>query len=517
MRWSEATAMAHLRKMSRPGNHRLKPNPNEGTTEIENHTPIQVPFGIKTIGSRWVYRTKRNPDGTTRYKVRLVVKGWQQIQGVDYNETFAPVSKLTTLRLLLAMCSSHNWKVRHLDVVTAFLNPKIDNDNIYMELPDGMDWVDERTPKGAKVRLLKSLYGLKQSPRLWYQAINAFLLSLGLKQSSADPNLYVKDRVLLLLYVDDILIVSTSDDSPSSSANQVITALKTKYKMSDLGEARCFLGLEINRDENGISLSQETYIDTMIKRFGMEDSRNVSNPLDPNVRLENEECKENPADRTLYLSLVGSLMYAALGSRPDISFAVSSLSRYNSAPLATHLTAAKQVLRYLKSTSAFRLHFPACSKGLEGFTDSDWAGCRSTRKSVRGSVFQINNGTISWKSKSQTVVALSTLEAEFIACSDGTREAVWLSRLEADMLNLPAAHKVPMACDNQGAIKFIKSGILKAKTKHIDVKHLHTHDEDKKGNVDFHYIESQNNLADIMTKPLPVPLHQELTRKLGIY
>jgi hypothetical protein len=155
----------------------------------------------------------------TRYKVRLVVKGWQQIQGVDYNETFVPISKLITLRLLLAMCLSNNWKVCHLDVVMAFLNPKIDNDNIYMDLPDGMDWVDERTPKGAKVCLLKALYGLKQSPCLWYQAINTFLLSLGLKQSSADPNLYVKDGVLLLLYVDDILIVNTSDKSPSSSAN----------------------------------------------------------------------------------------------------------------------------------------------------------------------------------------------------------------------------------------------------------------------------------------------------------
>jgi hypothetical protein len=207
-----------------------------------------------------------------------------------------------------------------------------------------------------------------------------------------------------------------SSMSRTNTADEVITALKNKYKMSDLGEARHFLGLEINRNEDGISLSQGSYIDTLLKRFGMEDSRNVSNPLNPNVRLENEECEDNPADRNLYLSLVGSLMYAALGSRPDISFAVSSLSRYNSAPLAIHLTAAKRVLRYLKSTSGFRLHFPSCNKGLQGFTDSDWAGCRSTRKSVGGLIFQINNGTISWQSKSQTVVALSTLEAEFIAC-----------------------------------------------------------------------------------------------------
>jgi hypothetical protein len=210
-------------------------------------------------------------------------------------------------------------------------------------------------------------------------------------------------------------------------------------------------------------------------------------------------------------------MYAVLGSHPDISFTVSSLSRYNSAPLATHLTAVKWVLRYLKSISAFGLHFPTYSKGLEGFMDSDCAGCHSTRKSVGGSVFQINNSIISWKSKSQTVITLSTLEAEFIAYSDRTREAMWLSRLEADMLNLPATHKVPMACDNQGTIKFIKSGIPKAKTKHIDIKHLHTHDEDKKGNVNFYYIKSRNNLADIITEPLLVELHQEPTRKLGIY
>jgi hypothetical protein len=398
----------------------LKPNPNGRTMDAEDYTPIHFPFGTKTISSKSVYRTKRNPDGTMRYKVCLVVKGWQQIQGVDYNETFTAVSKLTTFRLLLAMYSSHKWKIHHLNVVTAFLNPEIDHDNLYIELPHGMDWVYERIPKRAIVHLLKSLYGLKQSPCLSYQAINAFLLSLGFKQSSTAPNLDLKDGVLLLLYIDDILIVSTSDDSPSSPGNQVITALKTKYKMSDLGEARQFLGLEINRDKNGISLSQETYIDTMIKRFSMEDSRNVSNPLDPNVRLENEECEDNPADHMLYLSLVGSLRNAALGSRPDISFAISSLTRYNSAPVATHLTAAKHVLRNLKSTLAFRLHFPACSKGLEGFTDSDWAGCRSTRKSVGASVFQINNGTISWKSKGQTVVALYTLEAEYVE-----RSGVW--------------------------------------------------------------------------------------------
>jgi hypothetical protein len=154
-------------------------------------------------------------------------------------------------------------------VVTAFLNPKIDNENIYMELPARIDWVDKRTPKGAKVHLLKSLYGLKQSLRLWYQAINAFLLSLDLKQSSANPNLYVKDRVLLLLYVDDILIVSMSDNSSRSPADEVITALKNKYKISDLGEARHFLGLDINRNEDGISLSQGSYIDTLLKWFAL--------------------------------------------------------------------------------------------------------------------------------------------------------------------------------------------------------------------------------------------------------
>ena len=294
--------------------------------------------------------------------------------------------------------------------------------------------IDPRVTPKAKVRLLKSLYGLKQSPRLWYQTINAFLLSLGLDQSSADSNLYITNGALVLLYVDDTSVFDTSDpDSKEAGtvASRIMTALKSEYKMSDLGPIQRFLGMDVRHTENGLTLDQETYIDTMVRKYNLQDARRCYSPLDPNVRLENGECEDHPANKQVYQSLIGSLMYAALGTRPDISFAVAALSKYNSSPLTTHMTAAIRVLRYLKTTAHFRLHFENSGPLLDGFTDSDWAGCRATRKS--------------------------------------------------------------------------------AKTKHIAIKHLHAHDEQEKGNVRFTYIESEKNLADILTKALTRPRHQTLT------
>ena len=383
-----------------------------------------------------------------------------------------------------------------------------------MELPEGMEWIDPRVTPKAKVRLLKSLYGLKQSPRLWYQTINAFLLSLGLDQSSADSNLYITNGALVLLYVDDTSVFDTSDPGSKEAgtvASRIMTALKSEYKMSDLGPIQRFLGMDVRHTENGLTLDQETYIDTMVRKYNLQDARRCYSPLDPNVRLENGECEDRPADKQVYQSLIGSLMYAALGTRPDISFAVAALSKYNSSPLTTHMTAAIRVLRYLKTTAHFRLHFENSGPLLDGFTDSDWAGCRATRKSVGGHIFLIGGSPVSWQAKGQTVVALSTLEAELIACSDGTREALWLKRLLSDLGAIGSGYSVPIHCDNQGALKLIHSGVFKAKTKHIAIKHLHAHDEQEKGNVRFTYIESEKNLADILTKALPRPRHQTLT------
>ena len=250
----------------------------------------------------------------------------------------------------------------------------------------------------------------------------------------------------------------------------------------------------------------------------MEDATPVNSPMDPYVNLDNENCEDKPVDITLYLSIVGSLMFAALGTRPDISYSVTALSRYNVRPLQMHLTAAKRVLRYLKTTMGKKLHFPVDSKTtLHGLTDSDWAGRTSTRKSVGGYIF-IDGGPISWQAKSQSVVALSTLEAEFIACSDATREAIWLKRLRNEMSETATGNDntpIRIGCDNQGALKLIETGVAKAKTKHIDVKYRHVIDEQKlQGTVEFYYVTSDQNIADLLTKPLPKERHVRLTRMM---
>lgn len=506
----------------------LLSDPTTASSESDlNHlTPIQLPFGIKAIGSKWIYKTKCNPDGSTRYKVRLVIRGFQQVSGVDFDETYAPVSKLTTLRLLLSLAAQYHWVIGHMDVVTAFLNPRIDRDNIYMTLPLGMEWIDPRTTTKMIVRLLKALYGLKQAPRLWYEEINAFLLSIGFSQSSMDPNLYLMAGAILLLYVDDILIFYCSPDR--SAGDHVKDQLRSKYRMTDLGLARRFLGLEIDQNDEAITLSQQQYINTILHRFDISTASDALSPMDLNVRLDNVACEDMEVDRKLYLSIVGSLMYAALGTRPDISYSVTALSRYNVQPLKMHLTAAKRTLRYLKRTSKFKLSYPKPRTPptpiLRGFTDSDWAGSTSNRKSVGGCIFFANEhgSPIQWQAKSQSVVALSTLEAEYVACSDATREALWLRLLHFEILNtyspnvLQSPLTVPIGCDNQGALKLLETGVVRQKTKHIAVKYHHSHDEQIQGNVRFHYVTSASNLADILTKPLAAPKHQKLTLEIGL-
>jgi hypothetical protein len=305
----------------------------------------------KPISSKWVFKAKQNSDGSTRDTARLVIRGFEQVEGVDFNDTYAPVGKLTTLRYLLSLSAQNGWQIDHLDVVTAFLNPEVDSD-VYMALPEGIDWLDPKLYAAARhVKLRKALYGLKQAPKIWHEAINRFLLSLGFKPTQADPNIYINGDVLILLYVDDILLCYP--DEAMDAAQRVKQALMKQYKMKVLDAAQQFLGLEISRRSDGtISLGQQAYVNTILKRFDMLDARAAYTLLDPNVKLDraDEREEENAADAAKYQAIVGSLMYAALGTRPDIAYAVAALCRYNARLLSTHMTAAIRVLRYLKTT-----------------------------------------------------------------------------------------------------------------------------------------------------------------------
>jgi hypothetical protein len=486
----------------------------------EDHSTDEPMPERPPISSKWVLKIKRNPNGSLRYKARLVIRGFLQREGLDYGETYAPVSKLTTFRYVLALASTLGWDVDHMDVMSAFLNPEIDKNDVYMTLPE-MEATGSTRKTGSTVRLLKALYGLKQAPRLWWKDINNFLLSIGFVQSNMDPNLYLRKGILLLLYVDDILIAHQGGDA--SPANEVKSLLMNKYKMSDLGPVRRFLGIEVTRQDGRYEISQTEYIQTILERFEMEDAYEVSTPMDPNVDLNNLNCEDKAVDSKHYLSIVGSLMYAALGTRPDIAFAVTALSRHNASPLVMHLTAAKRVLRYLKRTKTITIKYNGSEKDIHGYTDSDWAGNKETRKSIGGCIFLLG-GPIHWQAKTQSVVALSTLEAEFIACSDATREAIWLRCLNSETVHFTWNHGLDLGlrspthikCDNQGALKLIETGIRKHKTKHIAIKYFHTIDEQEKGTVQFSYVESSKNLADMLTKPLHVATHARLINLLGL-
>lgn len=479
---------------------------------------------IRPLSSKIVFKRKWNANNTVRYKARIVVRGCEQIRGIDYKETYAPVSKITTLRLILSMAARRGWKINHLDVITAFLNPTVDQNNIIVRLPrvKGIEGIGT----SSIVRLRKALYGLRQSPRLWFLDINNFLLSLGLNQSHYDPNLYMKEGILILLYVDDILIIQT--DGTDVSAH-IKTKIQEKYKMTDLGEVHQFLGFEIIHTAEGIFVSQRHYLEQLVIRYEMQDAVPASTPLDPHVRLDNPNCADKPLDdkqKMLFQSIVGSIMYAAMGTRPDLAFAASTLSRFLTNPLSMHLTAAKQVIRYVKGTVNLSLFYSsdtAHSDKISGYTDSDWAGSLKDRKSVSGHIFFSGDAPVSWQSKKQSVVALSTLEAEFVAASNATREALWVGKLVTEITNrtslkLPpkSSEPIKILCDNQGALKLIHTGVAKAQTRHIDVKFHHSIDEERKGNVHFDYVKTAENTADLLTKGLAGPAHHAMLERCGL-
>jgi len=352
---------------------------DEYNTIIRNETcsPAQPPFGNKPIGSKWVFKTKRNPDGSTRYKARLVIKRYEQM---DYGEMYAPVGKQTTLRSIMSLAARNNWKIDHLDVVTAFLNPDVDDDIQFMELPEG--W-PEHGPNGGPdevtvIRLWTALHGLKLAPHLWYWHINTFLLSLGFIQSEADRNHHLRNlgKRLLLLHVDDMLMAYAP--TAAKEVEGIKQALAATDKITNLGAACQFLGIEIHyKTDCSISLGQRAFIDSILRWFHLEAGHGAATPLDDNVQLDlAEEEEDGQIDCKLYQAIVGSLMYIELTTRPDIPFTAAALSWYNSRHFARRLTSGQRVLRYLKVTNDYRPRYNSSATGpntLSGYTDSEWA------------------------------------------------------------------------------------------------------------------------------------------------
>jgi transposase InsO family protein len=511
-----APPRSYAEAMSRPdAEHWRLAMEDEMASQHSNETweLVRLPPGAKTLPVMWVYTCKRDDRGNiVRYKARLVAKGFRQREGVDYTEVFAPVSKYATLRSLLAVVAQRNLELHQLDIKTAFLNAEL-HEEIYINQPPGYD-----DGTGHVCWLKKALYGLKQSPRVWYDTLATQLASLGFKASTADTALFIRDDCTLLVYVDDILIAAPDLETVKS----IKSTLSGIFDVRDLGEARVFLGMEVERDRvlGTLRLSQRAYTQSVLAQFGMSSAKPKSTPMDLSARLvkatrPDELCDVN--DKATYMSIVGSLLYLSICTRPDIAQAVGVLSRFMSCPTPAHLSAAKGVLRYLVGMPAlgilYRVSDPAF--GLVGFCDADYAGDVSTRRSTTGYVFLVCGGAVSWASRMQATVAASTTEAEYMAASMITKEALWLRNLLVD-LGVPVSGPMPVKCDNMAALHLIKQPVVSSRAKHIDVMHHFVRERVLRGELFFSYVASGQMVADCLTKPLPPTVFTAARTALGM-
>ena len=466
---------------------------------------VELPKGRKAIGNKWVFKIKRDGnDQVERYRARLVVKGYAQKEGIDFNEIFSPVVRLTTIRVVLAMCAAFDLHLEQLDVKTAFLHGEL-KEEIYMLQPEGFE---EQGKENLVCRLTKSLYGLKQAPRCWYKRFDSFIISLEYNRLSSDHCTYYKrfddnDFIILLLYVDDMLVVGPNKDR----IQELKAQLAREFDMKDLGPANKILGMQINRDrkDRKIWLSQKNYLRKVLRRFNMQDCKPISTPLPINCKLSSgmspsSEAERMEMSRVPYASAVGSLMYAMICTRPDIAQAVGVVSRFMADPGREHWNVVKRILRYVKGTSDVALCFGGSEFVVRGYVDSDFAGDLDKRKSTTGYVFTLAGGAVSWLSKLQTVVALSTTEAEYMAATQACKEAVWIQRLMEELSH--KQERTTLYCDNQSALHIARNPAFHSKTKHIGIQYHFVREVVEEGSVDMQKIHTKDNLADVMTKPI---------------
>lgn len=466
---------------------------------------IERPEGQKVIGCKWVFKLKPGIQGVEepRFKARLVAKGYAQVEGIYYNEVFSPVVKHTTIRLMLSIVVENDLELEQLDVKTAFLHGILE-ERILMEQPEGYS-------QGNKVCLLqKSLYGLKQSPRQWNLRFDKFMKAQKFLRSEYDSCVYFKcyeegKFVYLLLYVDDMLVVAKD----MREVERVKLMLSKEFEMKDLGPAKRILGMDIIRDRSKgtLILSQEAYIEKVLRDFGVTESRLVQTPIGCHFKLSStkEEDKAETESRMRYIpysNAVGSLMYAMVGSRPDIAHAVGLVSRFMSSPNTEHWNAVNWILRYLKGSLKCRLTFKKSDKfEIKGFCDSDYAADLDRRRSITGYAFQVGGNTVSWRSGLQHIVVVSSTEAEYMALAESAKEALWLKRITCE-LGFPQ-ETVEVFCDSQSAICLSKNSVFHERTKHIHVRYHFIRDVIAEGDLIVTKIDTEVNPADIVTKALP--------------
>lgn len=484
----------------------------DSLTRNRTWTLTELPAGRKPISCKWIFKVKPGANGEPdRYKARLVARGFTQRYGYDYTETYAPVARLNTLRAVLAVANQQRLLVHQMDVRTAFLNGQL-KEEIYMVQPEGF-----QQGNGLVCRLNRSIYGLKQASRAWNDRFHQFVTSIGFKRSDNDPCLYIRssggEKVFLILYVDDILIVGHS----LKAIRIVKTLLSKQFEMVDLGAVSNFLGMHIERDVDGriMRIDQQAYLNGLLKRFGMDECRPVSTPIECHLKLQKGE--EGQRTDKPYRELVGCLMYVTLASRPDLSASVNYMSQYQSCPTVEHWVHLKRILRYVKGTLSLVLEFRGDDRevALTAFSDADWANDVNDRRSVTGYLFKIFGSTSVWLTRKQPTVSLSSTEAEFVALCTAACEGVWLVRLLAD-LGIVLDGPVTYYEDNQSCIRVAEEPRDSRRMKHVEVKYYFIRDLIKAESIRMEYVPSEDQQADILTKGLPTATFVKLREILGL-
>uniref|UniRef100_A0A2N9H5D4 Reverse transcriptase Ty1/copia-type domain-containing protein n=1 Tax=Fagus sylvatica TaxID=28930 RepID=A0A2N9H5D4_FAGSY len=436
---------------------------------------VDLPPGSNTIGCKWIFRRKYRTDGTIQtFKARLVAKRFRQREGIDYFDTYAPVARITSIRVLIALASIYKLVVHQMDVKTAFLNGDLDEE-VYMDQPEG--FVLPGSEKKV-CKLVKSLYGLKQAPKQWHEKFDTVILANGFKHNGADKCVYSKFTseygVIVCLYVDDMLIFGTN----MLGVCETKKYLASVFKMKDLNEADTILGIKVKRHSEGYALCQNHYIEKL-------------------------RILEGQLHSSSFASAIGSMMYAMHCTRPDIAFAVNRLSRYTSNPSAEHWKAIARVLGYLKKTKDLGLYYSGYPAMLEGYSDANWVTSVGDNKSTSGWIFTLGGGAISWASKKQSCISHSTMESEFIALASAGKEAEWLRNMLYDIELWPQPMSaISIYCDSQATMSKAYSKIYNGKSRHISLRHEYVRQLIEDGVISIVYVKSSGNLADPFTKGL---------------
>jgi hypothetical protein len=468
----------------------------------------ELPKGKKPIGCKWVFKRKEavSEKEGERFKAQLVAKGYSQRRGIDYDEVFSPVVRHTSIRAVLALVVDQDLELEQLDVKTAFLHGNLEEE-IFMVQPEGFK---KPGTENLVCRLKKSLYGLKQSPRQWYKRFDSYMIQIGYTRCEYDCCVYVRiledsSYIFLLLYLDDMLIAARS----MCEVDRLKSLLYKEFEMKDLGAAKKILGMEIRRDREArkLWLSQKNYIRKVLENFSMLDAKLVSTPLANHFRLSSNQCPKNVEEiedmtRVPYASAVGCLMYAMVCTRPDLAHAVSIISRYMANPGREHWNAVKWIFRYLKGTAEHGILFSRQpgTNSVIGYVDANYAGDVDDRRSTTGYLFTLLGGPICWKSTLQSIVAMSTIEVEYMAVAEAAKEALWLKGL-VKVLGLNQSG-VQMHCDSQSAIYLAKNQVYHARTKHIDVRFHKIRELIVTGDIVLEKVHTIENAADMLTKPV---------------